>query len=111
MKTKFLALFLLAASSALAGGRVFVGVGFGGYGYARPAYVVPPAAYVAPGYPYGYPAYPYGYPYAVGPAFYGGYYGGYGYRGYVGRPYVGVRGGYGYGGARGFVGGARGGRR
>ncbi len=93
MKTKFLALFLLAASSALAGGRVFVGVGFGGFGYGRPAYVVPPAAYVAPVYPYAYPAYPYG------------------YRGYVGRPYVGVRGGYGYGGARGYVGGARGGRR
>jgi hypothetical protein len=97
MKSKLLALFLLAASSTLSG-AVVVRVG-GGFGYVRPAVVVPAYPYVAPVYPYvapapvyTYPA-PYAvYPYAVGPAYYG-YRGGYGfgYRGYVGGR------GYGYG--------------
>src|ERR1039458_5611946 len=37
MKTKLLAVLLLACASAFAAPRVFVGVGFGGFGY-RPAY-------------------------------------------------------------------------
>jgi hypothetical protein len=57
MKTKLLALLLLAGSSLFAGPRVFVGVGFGGpgYGYYAPpppvvTYAAP--AYAAPGYGY-----------------------------------------------------------
>jgi len=42
MKTKVLALFLLASSSMFAGWRVGFGVGVG------PAYVPPPRVYVAP---------------------------------------------------------------
>lgn len=58
MKTKVLALFLLASSSMFAGWRVGFGVGVG------PAYVPPPRVYVAPPAPYVAPyAYvaPYGY--------------------------------------------------
>jgi len=49
MKSKLLALFLLAGSSLLAGPRVFVGIGLGGGGYV----VAPPPpvytySYVAP---------------------------------------------------------------
>jgi len=48
MKTKLLAVLLLAAASAMAGPRVFVGVGFG-YHPAYRAYVRPPiVAYAAP---------------------------------------------------------------
>ena len=39
MKTKLLALLLLAGSCVFAGPRVFFGVGFGGYGY---GYYAPP---------------------------------------------------------------------
>ncbi len=49
MKSKFLALFLLTASSVF-GARLFVGVGFGG-GYAYPGYYPAPPpipAYYAP---------------------------------------------------------------
>lgn len=56
MKTKILALFLLAGSSMFAGGRFFFGVGVGGY-YAPP----PVVAYAAPPPPvvnYAVPAYP-----------------------------------------------------
>ena len=98
MKSKFLALVLLAGGSLFAGPRVFVGVG-GGYVVAPPplapvvSYYVPPAP--GPGYTcvngYYYPVGPRcawrtGYwaprPYAgvywVGPRYYGGRY----YRGY-----------------------------
>jgi len=51
MKTKLLALILLAGSSLFAGTRVFVGVG--GFGY--PYYAAPPAAVFA--YAPAYPAY------------------------------------------------------
>jgi hypothetical protein len=110
MKTKFLALLLLAGSSLFAHPRVFFGVGFGptygGYGY----YVAPPpppvyayapapaAVYPGPGYVFinGYYGYgPYGYrwvpgyysrppfvgAYWIGPRYYGGRY----YAGYWGR--------------------------
>ncbi len=77
MKTKVLALFLLASSSMFAGWRVGFGVGVG------PVYVPPARVYVAPQ-PYGYvaplpygPAAPYAYSYPY-------------LRGYVGpSPYVG----------------------
>jgi hypothetical protein len=57
MKTKFLALLLLAGGSLFAGPRVFFGFGFGpaygGYYYAPPppvyAYAAPPVAYGYPG--------------------------------------------------------------
>jgi hypothetical protein len=106
MKTKILALLLLAGSCVFAGPRFFVGIGVGGYGpgyYAPPppvAYSYAPPAYVAPGYGYswvpgyydyvgsryswraGYWAHP---PYRsaswYGPRYYGGRY----YRGYWGR--------------------------
>lgn len=53
MKTKLLAVLLLAAASAFAGPRVFVGVGYGGYhpAYRYGAYVpAPVVAYAAPAY-------------------------------------------------------------
>ena len=69
MKTKLLALLLLAGSSMFAGTRVFFGVGFGGpgYGYYAPP-PPPPVAYVAPA-PYPGPGYAWinGYYYPVGP--------------------------------------------
>ena len=100
MKSKLLALFLLAASPVLAGFHVGFGFGvarpyYGGYGYYRP----PVVAYAPPVYaaPYAYPpAYGYGYapgyysgygvaPFAgavwFGPRYYGGHY----YRGYWGH--------------------------
>jgi hypothetical protein len=54
MKSKLLALFLLAGSSMFAGTHFFFGVGVGGPGYYAPAPVVtyapppPPVAYAAP---------------------------------------------------------------
>jgi hypothetical protein len=53
MKSKLLALMLLAGSAAFAGPRIAVGVGVGfgapvGYYAAPPPAYVPPAAYVAP---------------------------------------------------------------
>jgi hypothetical protein len=102
MKTKFLALLLLAGGSLFAGPQVFFGVGFGpAYGYYAPppppvyAYVGPTGVY--PGYGYtwvnGYwnwaggryfwqPGYyvrpPFAGAYWYGPRYYGGrYYGGY----------------------------------
>ena len=104
MKTKILALFLLAGTSMFAGTRFFVGVGVGGYYPPAPvvAYAPPPApvayaapVYVRPGYTwvagYWYPSGPHYYwhagywarpPYAgaywVGPRYYGHrYYSGY----------------------------------
>ena len=106
MKTKLLALVLLAGGAAMAGPRVFFGVGFGAPAYYAPAPVVmsyaPPAPVVAyappaarPGYGwvngYWYPAgarwawragywapRPYAGAYWVAPRWYGGrYYGGY----------------------------------
>jgi len=99
MKSKLLAILLLAGSSAFAAPRVFFGVGFGG-GYYAPAppppvvsYYVPPAP--APGYAwvggYWYPSGaryvwhagywarpPYARSYWVAPRYYGHrYYGGY----------------------------------
>ena len=71
MKTKLLAVLLLAAASALAAPRVFVGVGVGGYhhGYAYRGYpyrVYPYRAYVAP------PVVTYAEPVPYyGPAYYG----------------------------------------
>lgn len=104
MKTKLLALLLLAGSSVFAGPRVFVGIGFGGYGYGPPEAVYapppPPVVYAAPPYPgpgyswvggYWYPVGrryawrsgywarpPYARSYWVGPRYHHGYY----YRGY-----------------------------
>jgi hypothetical protein len=72
MKTKLLALVLLAGSSMFAATRVVVGVGVGGYypgPYVAPAPVVAPV-YVGPRY---YPR-----PYWVGPRYFGHRY----YRGY-----------------------------
>lgn len=53
MKTKLLALLLLAGSSLFAGTRVFFGVGIGpGYGYyAAPPPPPPVVSYAAPAYP------------------------------------------------------------
>lgn len=100
MKTKLLALLLLAGGSLFAGPRVFVGVGYGGgYVVAPPpppvvTYYAPPPA-PGPGYswvagyyyPYGgryqwragyWAARPYAGAYWVGPRYYGGrYYNGY----------------------------------
>jgi hypothetical protein len=78
MKTKLLALVLLAGSSMFAGTRVVVGVGVGGYYpgyYAAPAPVVAPV-YVGPRYVY--PRAPYPGAYWIGPRYYGHRY----YRGY-----------------------------
>jgi hypothetical protein len=93
MKTKILALLLLAGSCAFAGPRISVGIGIGGGYYPYAGYVAPPPVVYAPPvvypryYPYGYvrPVRPYGIrPYAgvvVGPRYYGGrYYRGYGRR-------------------------------
>ena len=103
MKTKLLALLLLAGSSMFAGPRVFFGIGFGGYGpgyYAPPPPPPPVVAYAAPVAPgpgyawvpgYYYPAgpryswragywasRPYAGAYWVGPRYYGHrYYSGY----------------------------------
>jgi hypothetical protein len=73
MKTRILALLLLAGSSVFAGARVFFGVGIGApaYGYYAPpppvyTYSVAPT-YAAPG--YGYSWVP-GYYYPVGPRYY-----------------------------------------
>jgi len=59
MKTKLLAVLLLAGTSLFAAPRVFVGVGIGGYAGPAPvvAYAPPPApvvAYVPPAPGYGY---------------------------------------------------------
>lgn len=96
MKTKLLALFLVAGSCAFAapfrvGVRVGVGVPYrpyyGGYGY----YAPPVVPYVAPYAVAPYPAYGYGY------GSYGYGYGGYGYGVGIGVGGYGYRGGYGYG--------------
>ena len=110
MKTRILALLLLAGSCVFAGPRVFVGVGFGapgyGHGYYAPAPPPVPYAhsyapvYASPGYGFawvnGYYDYvgsryawragywarpPYRGAYWYGPRYYGGRY----YRGYWGR--------------------------
>lgn len=108
MKTKLLAIFLLAGSSMFARTHFSIGVGIGvpAYGYYAPAYVAPPppVAYVppcpGPGYTwvagYWYPVGPrsywragywappvYGRGYVVGPRYGRGYYRDYdrGYRG------------------------------
>ena len=71
MKTKLLALILLAGSSLFAGTRMFVGVG--GFGY--PYYAAPPAPVVHAGY---WARPPYVHAYWVGPRYYGHrYYPGY----------------------------------
>jgi len=86
MKTKLLALVLLAGSAAVAGPRVFFGVGIGAPVYA-PAPVAPIAAYVppAPGPGYSWVA---GYWYPVGArrVWHAGYWAP---RPYVGRYYAG----------------------
>jgi WXXGXW repeat (2 copies) len=87
MKTKFMALLLLASSSMFAGGRFFFGVNVGGpaYGYYAPPPPPPPAvAYVAPAPGPGY-TWINGYYYPVGPrwAWRAGY--------WAPRPYVGAR--------------------
>ena len=53
MKTKLLAILLLAGSSLFAGPRVFFGIGVGGgYGYyAAPPPPAPVVSYAAPAYP------------------------------------------------------------
>jgi len=87
MKSKFLALFLLAGGSLFAGSRVFFGVGIGvggGYGYYAPPPPPPPAVvYTRPVYPG--PGYSWigGYWYPVGPRYYwhAGYWGHRPYRG------------------------------
>jgi len=91
MITKLLAVLLLAAGCAMAGPRVFVGVGFGGYRHAYPAY----RAYVPA------PVVAYAAPVPMAPAYYAppmpgpGYVwtaGWGGHAGYWGRPpYVGAR--------------------
>lgn len=97
MKTKLMALVLLAASAAFAGPRFFVGFGVGvpapvvAYGprYVAPAYVAPP--YVAPAYvaPYPGPGYSWvaGF-YGPGRVWHAGYWGRPGFVGphYFGRP-------------------------
>ncbi len=74
MKTKLLALLLLAGGSLFAGPRVFFGIGFGGgHGYyAAPPPPPPVVSYAAPAYPalaYPGPAYSWvgGYYYPEGP--------------------------------------------
>jgi hypothetical protein len=58
MKTKLLAVLLLAGASAFAAPRVFFGVGFGGFRPVYPAYVPAPVVAYAPA------------PVAVVPAYY-----------------------------------------
>jgi WXXGXW repeat (2 copies) len=72
MKRKLAILFLALTGSALAGGRIFVGLGVGGWGPVAPvvAYAPPPIAYPSPvvaAYPG--PGYTWinGYYYPVGP--------------------------------------------
>jgi len=51
MKTKLLAVLLLAGASAFAAPRVFIGIGLGGFRPVYPAYAYPPApvvTYAAP---------------------------------------------------------------
>ena len=110
MKSKFLALFLLAASPVLAGFHIGFGIGspyYRGYGYYRPpvVYAAPYAygpSYYGPAYGRGYyappvygPAYSaYGAPPFAGAIWFGPrYYGGRYYRGYWGhrRPKKNVR--------------------
>jgi hypothetical protein len=81
MKTKLLALVLLAAGSMFAGTRVVVGLGGYGYGYYGAPPPPPVVAYVGPRYAWhaGYFARPpYARAYWVGPRYYGHRY----YRGY-----------------------------
>jgi hypothetical protein len=85
MKTKLLAIFLLAGSSLFAGTRVFFGVGVGpAYGYYAAPPPPPPVVSYAPAYPG--PAYSWvgGYYYPSGPrwAWRAGY--------WAPRPYVGA---------------------
>jgi hypothetical protein len=85
MKTKILALMLLAGGALFAGPRVVVGVGFGGgYVVAPPPPVVPVASYYVPPVPGPGYAWVAGYHYPVGA--------GYGWRaGYwAPRPYAGA---------------------
>jgi len=76
MKTKLLALVLLAAGSMFAGTRVVVGVGVGGRGYGYGYYAAPPpppvVAYYGPRYGF------YARPYWVAARYYGHRY----FRGY-----------------------------
>lgn len=104
MKTKLLAILLLAGSSLFAG-HVSIGIGLGGYVPAYGYYAPPPVAYVpacpGPGYSwvdgYWYPVGPryiwragywappaYGVRYRVAPRYYGRPYYGRPYRGYYG---------------------------
>ena len=70
MKSKLLALFLLAGSTMFAGARFSVGIGFGGYGpgYYAPPPPLPVVSYAAPAYPYANPGYSWvgGYYYPAG---------------------------------------------
>lgn len=69
MKTKLLAIFLLAGSSLFAGPRVFFGVGVGVPAYGYYAASPPPAPVVSYAAPYPGPGYTWvgGYYYPVGP--------------------------------------------
>ena len=83
MKTKILALLLLAGSCAFAGPRIAVGIGIGGGYYPYAGYVAPPPVVYAPPpvvYPYARPyvVRPYAGRVWVGPRYFGGRY----YRGY-----------------------------
>jgi hypothetical protein len=89
MKTKLLAVLLLACASAFAAPRVFVGVGFGGFGY-RPAYPAYRAYVPAPIVAYAAPVAAYYAPPMPGPGY--AWIGGWGvHAGYWARPpYVGA---------------------
>src|SRR5258706_4962793 len=93
MKTKLLAILLLAGSSLFAGPRVFVGIGVGGYGYAPGYYASPPPPPVAYVPPIPAPGYTWvaGYWYPAGPrwAWRAGYWARPGFARYYGRPYYG----------------------
>ena len=86
MKTKLIALLLLAGSSMFASTRVFFGIGVGGPAYGYYAAPPPPAPVVAYAPPYPGPGYTWvgGYYYPVGPRWYwrAGY--------WARRPYVGA---------------------
>jgi hypothetical protein len=100
MKSKLLALFLLAGGTLMAGTHFSFGIGVGpgyygpryyapAYGYYQPSYYVAPPAYYYP------PVYP-------GPGYISGYWVGVGprrvwHRGYYSRGGYGYRGGYRYG--------------